>query len=305
MPVTALETRTMATPVWTLVLAGGAGRRLSAVTGGVPKQFWRDGGGSSLLEETVARFSPFSPPSRTVMVIDAAHRRYLHDGAARTLAESVMVQPADRGTANGVLLALMAVGSDPDATVVLTPADHGVWDASRFRAGVLEALRHVRATGEIVLFGVEPTVANDDYGWITPVQNRGGRLRPVASFVEKPPRDVAAQLLAGGSVWNTMILVARFRALDKLFGTLLPGITGAFKSVMRVQAPDRPAFLADLYRDLPSVDFSRDLLARAPGLATCVLPASVGWSDLGTPERLREWRTRSAGARRPAIVTAA
>jgi mannose-1-phosphate guanylyltransferase len=306
MAVTSLETTNMPARFWTVVLAAGAGRRVSAVTGGVPKQFWRNGRGPSLLEETVARFAPLSTPARTVVVIDAAHRRYLRDGAVPAAAEAVIVQPADRGTANGVLLALTPVlEADPDAVVVLTPADHGVVDGARLRAGIVEGARHVLSTGEIVLFGVQPTVAHDDYGWITPARNGGGTLRPVASFVEKPTRDVAASLLASGSIWNTMILVARARALGDLFGDLLPDLAEVFQMVVRLPAVDRTAFLADIYRELPSVDFSRDVLARASALSTYVLPASVGWSDLGTPERLRAWQDRSATGRQSAVITAA
>jgi hypothetical protein len=102
-----------------------------------------------------------------------------------------------------------------------------------------------------------------------------------------------------------MILVARARALADLFGELLPDLAAAFRMVRRVPAADRTAFLAALYRDLPIADFSRDVLARASGLATYVLPASVGWSDLGTPERLRAWQNHSAGVRQPAAITAA
>jgi mannose-1-phosphate guanylyltransferase len=276
------------------------------VTGGVPKQFWRHGHGPSLLEETIARFSPLAMQPQTVVVIDATHRAYFGDAAPPAAVDSVVVQPADRGTANGVLLALTAVlESDPDAIVVITPADHGVVDGPRFRAGVLAAVRHVLSTGEVVLFGVQPTVAHDDYGWITPAPQGGGALRPVASFVEKPAREVAARLLVSGSIWNTMILVARARALADLFGELLPDLAAAFRMVRRVPAADRTAFLAALYRDLPIADFSRDVLARASGLATYVLPASVGWSDLGTPERLRAWQNHSAGVRQPAAITAA
>jgi hypothetical protein len=90
-----------------------------------------------------------------------------------------------------------------------------------------------------------------------------------------------------------------------MFGDLVPELARAFRTVLRLPATDRTAFLADLYRDLPVADFSRDVLSRASRLSTYVLPASIGWSDLGTPERLREWQNRTtAGRQRSAVIAA-
>jgi mannose-1-phosphate guanylyltransferase len=296
----------MTTPLWAVVLAGGAGRRLSCVTGGVPKQFWRRTTGSSLLEETLRRFSPLTTPSRTVVVIDAAHQSYL-DGTDVSKAGRVIVQPQDRGTAAGVLLALQpVVEAEPEAIVILTPADHGVVGEAGFRAALLTAARHIQSCGGTVLFGVQPTTAHDDYGWIMPGPCRSGsRFRPVASFVEKPSRERAAHLLGSGAIWNTMVLVARARTLQDLYTELLPDLARAFHSLSPLPPADRDAFLVRLYPGLPRVDFSRDLLARARDLSTCVLPASVDWSDLGTPDRLREWQGRVEVARRKMAITAA
>jgi mannose-1-phosphate guanylyltransferase len=297
---------TVTTPLWAVVLAGGAGRRLSGVTGGVPKQFWRGAHGPPLLEQTLRRFSPLTTPARTVVVIDAAHQRYLTESELSKTG-NVIVQPQDRGTAAGVLLALQPVlDAEPDAIVALTPADHGVLDEAGFRGGLLEAARHVRSHGETVLFGVQPTTAHDDYGWITPGPWRAGSLlRPVAAFVEKPNRDFAAHLLASGAVWNTMVLVARASALRDMYAELLPGLARTFQTVSRLAPADRSAFLARVYPGLPRVDFSRDVLAHARNLSTYIWPASVGWSDLGTPERLRDWQSRADSARRSEAITAA
>lgn len=286
----------MAADFWTVVLAAGAGRRLSSVTGGMPKQFWRGAQGKSLLEETADRFSPLSPPSRTVIVVDRSHRDYLSvDEHARRLG-TLMLQPQDRGTAAGVLLGLMPVlESGDDAIVALTPADHGVVDDVEFRRGVRQAARYAGSTGEIVLFGVEPAVAHDDYGWITPGPVRSpGSMRPVTSFVEKPSRERASELLAAGAVWNTMVLVGPARALRDLSVALVPGLAQAFAIALQLPLVARDAFLASAYSSLPTLDFSRDVIAPARNLATYIWPASIGWSDLGTPERLFAWQARES-----------
>jgi mannose-1-phosphate guanylyltransferase len=282
----------MPTELWTGVLAAGAGRRLSGMTGGVPKQFWRGAHGRSLLEETLLRFEPLAPPSRTVIVVDATHGEYLRQDGAAGGAGTTVFQPEDRGTAVGVLLALTPVLEvAPDAVVAISPADHGVEDGVRFRQGVLEAARAAHSDSGIVLFGVQPALAHDDYGWITPGPYRSsGALRSVASFVEKPTRDRAAQLLAAGAVWNTMVLVARAGAIRDTYAELFPNLTSVFERAVRLPRSERGGFLASVYASLPRLDFSRDVLASARDLSTYIWPASLGWSDLGTPERVRAWQ---------------
>lgn len=285
----------MPNQLWTVILAAGAGRRLSALTGGVPKQFWRGVHGTSLLRQTIDRFIPLAPASRTVVIVDAGHLGHVAAADVAGGLPVLVVQPEDRGTAAGVFLALTPVlEATPNAVVVITPSDHGVMDDSRFRRGVLEAARQVRVRADIVLFGVEPATAQRDYGWISLSRVSTARgFRSVESFVEKPSDDIAAQLFGAGAVWNTMVMVARAAAIRDLYAELLPNLAEVFAAAVRLPASERSAFLAVAYPTLPRYDFSRDLLARARRLSAYVWPASLGWSDLGTPERLDEWHRRA------------
>ncbi len=298
----------MASPLWTVILAAGAGRRLSGVTGDVPKQFWRGGSSKSLLDQTVERFSPLAAPSQTVIVVDATHRQHLLDAGASRHVGRTLFQPHDRGTAVGVLLALTPVfESSMDAIVAITPADHGVVDDARFRRGVLEAASSARSRDAVVIFGVEPDAPHHDYGWITPGPSCvSSGLRPVVSFVEKPSPDQAARLLAAGSVWNTMVLVGRAPAVRALFVEYLPELTAVLDRTRGLPAIERDTFLTAVYPSLPVADFSRDVITPARNLLTYVWPASLGWSDLGTPERLHDWQMQASargGANR--VTTAA
>jgi mannose-1-phosphate guanylyltransferase len=297
----------MAAPLWTIVLAAGAGRRLATITGGVPKQFWSADGGPSLLEQTVSRVSGLIPASRTVTIVDRRHRRFVDALAEAPRLGQVIYQPGDRGTAAGVLLGLTAViDAAPDAIVLLTPSDHGVARPDTFSDGVRRAAARVESgENEIVLFGVPPSKAIGDYGWITPgvrAGKAGANLpRPVAKFVEKPAADEAARLMTSGAVWNTMVLVARAGALMDLYRQHLPTLAHVFVEALRCPRAHREAFLSAKYPYLQSADFSRDLLTHAHGLAVHVWPADIGWSDLGTPDRLEAWRK---GDRLPAVSAA-
>jgi len=288
----------MVTNAWTIILAAGEGRRLSSVTQGVPKQFWRLPSGRSLLEDTRDRFAPFSPVSRMLTVVDRTHRRYLASAGVEQPAGMVVYQPLDRGTAVGALLGLTTIlATDPDAIVVMTPADHAVAGTAAFRSGLAAGLRHVAATGGIVLFGVEPVAALPDYGWILTGRSAGAPgIRMVNGFVEKPSVETAEHLFAAGGVWNTMVVAARARTLRDLCLRQLPDLALVFARAAALPAAAREGYLQNVYPALRRFDFSHDVLASAHGLQTYVWPVSMGWSDLGTPERLFAWqRRRSAG----------
>jgi mannose-1-phosphate guanylyltransferase len=278
-----------------LILAGGAGRRLAAVTGQTPKQFWSFAKGRSLLEDTAIRLAPLASPSRTVTVVDSSHRLHIHALGHRDRLGEILYQPCDRGTAAGVLLGLHAIlDRAPDALVLLTPADHGVRQPRLFRFGVREAVAFIQSgRADVVLFGAEPDAPSGDYGWITAADAAGpaapGTFRPVASFAEKPTASRAAALLSSGAVWNTMVLVARARGLLGLYRRHLPEMEALFDEASRQPLAVRRALLEAAYPRLPAVDFSRHVLTPAGGLMVYTWPAALGWSDLGTPERLERW----------------
>ena len=284
----------MTRELWTVILAAGAGRRLAPVTGATPKQFWKRGLAPSLLEDTVARMAPLAPPDRTLIVVDRNHVDHLHTHHRLEDEARILFQPCDRGTAAGVRFVIEPVlHQDPTAVVVLTPSDHGVADEARFRRGILETARFVRRHGGIVLFGVTPDSGDDDYGWVIKDGQVPGapHLSRVVHFVEKPPRRQAEALMASGAIWNTMVLVARARDLEHLFLTTTPELATRFADGRHLRSEEQHAFFDAAYGRMPVRDFSHHVLTPAPDLLVYQWPASIGWSDLGTPERLARWHT--------------
>jgi mannose-1-phosphate guanylyltransferase len=282
--------------LWAVVLAGGSGKRLRPVVESMlgeslPKQYCRFRGPDTLLQLAVRRVLPLVPPSRVVVIVATEHRRRAEEQLRGFPDVRIVDQPRDRGTAAGVLLPLTEVlAADPAARVLLAPTDHVFLDEELALRGIAQADRAVAdRLAQIVLFGVVPNAPHGDYGWIEVGDALGSGLHRVDAFREKPGVVRATELQRRGALWNTMILLARGAPLRDLFQRHLPHLDAAFRAYAKVAPRERARFLAQVYEELESFDFSRDLLGRADGLAVHAWPFEVGWSDVGTPPRLFAW----------------
>ncbi|MBL0897403.1 MAG: transposase [Reyranella sp.] len=195
---------------WAVVLAAGDGSRLSSLTTdatgiAVPKQFCSLAGGATLLQETLRRAHSVCGRERVTAIVAEHHRRWWR-GALWALPDAnVIVQPRNRGTANGVLLAALSIATrDPLARLVFLPSDHYVRDEARLSAALREAATVRLRAGELVLLGMEPEDTDPELGYVVPSgPSRPGELPRVSRFVEKPSTVVAADLIApdGGTVY--------------------------------------------------------------------------------------------------------
>jgi mannose-1-phosphate guanylyltransferase len=280
---------------WAVVLAGGEGSRLRALTTtaagvAVPKQFCSLRGGASLLEEALQRATSVAPVERVCAVVAAQHAEWWCRPLAGLAPSNVFVQPHNRGTAVGILLALVHIlERDPAASIVLLPADHHVGEeAVLARAlGQAVAATHARPS-DVVLLGVTPEDADPELGYIVPADDVAGTPMPVARFVEKPSVPEAEALIARGALWNVFIVAARATALRALFEQHDPGLLRRMRFAVRraLLGADPTTALADLYARLRSVDFSRDIAQRFSAAFRVQRVPACAWNDLGTVQRV-------------------
>ena len=263
------------TPLWAIVLASE------------PKP--ASGPQPSLFDQTVQRLEPVVSGDRIVAVVGRGTPRPANarEGVGRKI-------PArhDRGTAPNVLLALASIlEASPEALVLVTPAHHRVHHWRVYQAGLLEAAAALTVAGaEAVAFGMTPLAPIAGCGWIVPgaVRSAGAsRLREVNEFTEAPTVDRAARLFREGGLWNTRVVMAPARVLARLYAQHLPDLADVMARYQQQPSENRGAFLAAAYAAMPAADFFRDLVSVAGTFAVYTWPASLGWSDLGAPDR--EW----------------
>ena len=278
---------------WALVLAAGDGRRLrelstDAAGRAVPKQYCTLGGGPSLLQSAIDRGQAIAGAHHVSVIVAAQHRRWWWQLLGKLPAQNVVVQPENRGTANGILLQLLHLEqADATAEVVLLPSDHLVIDEAALAAAMQRAFQRVRtAPGQIVLLGMTPVAPDPELGYIVPAPPDQQGISEVLTFVEKPTPATAALLIGCGGLLNSLILIARCSTLLELLAQAQPEIVRAMRTAMDPRQ-NRQIAMEELYAHLPVLDFSRQVLETTPGSTLHVAAAAgCGWSDLGTPERI-------------------
>ncbi len=279
---------------WAIVLAGGEGSRLRSLTTtalgvAIPKQFCSLHGGDSLLHDALKRAESIASPDHICAVVSQQHQRWWESTLADVASANIIVQPRNSGTANGILLPLLCIlERDPEARVVILPSDHHVRQETVLAAALQRGVQELSTRGvHVLLMGILPEEADPDLGYIMP-GSRDGAVSTVNRFVEKPDAAHARALVDEGALWNAFIVVAKGTAMLQLFIQRFPHIVKSMRQVV-VQnqfTPGLSAAALDLYRGLPDIDFSRQILQDAESVLRVMQVPHCGWSDLGTPKRL-------------------
>lgn len=282
---------------WSLILAAGDGGRLRSLTGdrngnAIPKQFCSLHGGASLLRYTLDRALHISSMSRTVAIVAEQHRQHFLRDLSGLFERNIITQPLNKGTAVGILLPLLHIlRADPDANVVLLPSDHYIDNEQRLAIAITTAMQNIGTgcRGDINLIGIQPEFVDPELGYIVPGPIDAQGVQSVSTFVEKPDRLRAQQLLHEGALWNSFIIVGKAIAIVDLISSrqyhLVRDLRQALIASDYGGSSDRSALL-EFYQNTPSYDFSRDVVAGMEAHVSVVRAASCGWADLGTPARV-------------------
>ena len=290
--------------LWAVVLAGGQGVRLRPLAHLVcgddrPKQYVPLLGSRTLLAQTLDRVRLGIHMARTVVVTVRGHETYVAPECSGPRAPHVLVQPDDRGTAAGILFpAHWIFWRNPDATMAVFPSDRFVLEERTFMAHVASVAEWVeRHPDQIVLLGAEPSGPEVEYGWIEGGEavghTEGGIIYQVLRFWEKPSPELARACLAAGCFWNTLIVVAKARALLRAGQEQLPELNDRLARIHAFAGTEHGRWaIRQAYALMPPANFSRGILERcAAGLAVSRLP-SLTWCDLGTSRRVVELLSR-------------
>ncbi|MCU0946602.1 MAG: mannose-1-phosphate guanylyltransferase/mannose-6-phosphate isomerase [Rubritepida sp.] len=283
-------------PILPVILSGGTGTRLWPLSReGYPKQFWPLTSGEPMLAETAARADGdgFLPP---MVVCNEAHR-FMVAEQLRGRGARIVLEPAGRNSAPAIAAAaLLAEEAGPGTVMWIMAADAAITDVPALRAALAQAAAAARA-GRIVTFGMQPTAPETGYGYIEAGDALPGLpgVRAIARFVEKPDAARAAAFATDGKhLWNSGMFVATasvlIAELERHEPRLLAAVRAAVEGAKRDM--DFVRLAPEAFAGAPSISIDYAVMERTQHAA--VVPAAIGWSDIGSWAALWEISPKDA-----------
>lgn len=279
-----------------VILSGGTGTRLWPLSReSYPKQFWPLASDKTMLADTAARGSGagFLPP---MVVCNEAHR-FLVAEQLRDRGASIVLEPVGRNSAPAIAAAaLIAEETAPGAVLWFMAADAAIGDVAALQTALAKAAAAAQA-GAIVTFGMQPTAPETGYGYIETGDPLPGSadVKRIARFVEKPDAARAAQFVkTGRHLWNSGMFVATaatmLAELEAHAPEVLRGVRAAVAGASR--DGDFIRLEAAAFTATPSISIDYAVMERTQKSA--VVPASIGWSDIGSWAALWEIQSKDA-----------
>ncbi|TAD87704.1 MAG: mannose-1-phosphate guanylyltransferase [Bacteroidetes bacterium] len=284
------------------IMAGGIGSRFWPVSRTrLPKQFLDIlGTGQTLLQSTFNRFAAFLPPQNIFVVTHIDYTHLVQQQLPHIDPANILSEPSRKNTAACVAyMAIKLRQKDPNASFIVAPADHLVLDAPAFAAVCQQALSFVAQQPALLTLGITPTYPNTGYGYIQYSQEEGreegqgrgqeqgqgqnqGQVYPVKTFTEKPSLELAKAFLASGDfLWNAGIFVWKAADILAAFEQHMPEMYDVFAAeTAAYNTPGEQDAINRIYPQCVNISIDFGIMEKAQHVF--IIPASFGWSDLGT-----------------------
>ena len=280
------ETLTKSQNTYIAIMAGGIGSRfwpLSRIN--YPKQFLDIlGSGQSLIQQTYERFRHLVPTENSYVVTANEYLGITREQLPDLPRENILGEPYRKNTAPCIAYISFKIRElNPEASLIVAPADHLILNEHKFLDICNQALEFVNHFNALITIGIKPTYPNTGYGYI---QHEGIEAIPsifkVKTFTEKPNRELAKTFIASGDfLWNSGIFVWQIKRGLEAFKKHLPEMYELFASdADKLNTPEEKSVLESIYPQCTNISIDFGVMEKADNVY--VIPASFGWSDLGT-----------------------
>lgn len=282
---------------YAVIMAGGKGTRFWPLSRARrPKQLLKILSRKSLVRETLDRIVPLFGRDRILVVTVAEQYRALRKELAILPAKNFLIEPEGKNTAPCLGLAAIELSArNPDAVMVILPADHWVSDPAPFHRTLREAIGLAARSDSLVTIGIRPSYAETGYGYILKGTRLNGKTNipafRVRRFQEKPSAKKARQLIRLGSLWNSGIFAWKSSVLLEMLSRYNPPV---FRGLTRIQKgaegkaltspnPALRALLRREYKKMPNISIDHSVLEKAGSAGRVwMVEANFAWSDVGS-----------------------
>ena len=275
-----------------VIMGGGIGSRFwpfSRKT--LPKQFLDFfGTGRSLLQQTFDRFQKVIPTENILIVTNAMYADLVKKQLPEVNEKQILLEPARRNTAPCIAWASYHIRAlNPNANIVVAPSDHLILKEDEFLAAIEKGLDFVSHSEKLLTLGIKPNRPETGYGYIAAADQlqTDKEIYTVDAFKEKPDKETAEKYLAEGNFfWNAGIFVWNVRTITSVMRVYAPGIAQIFDRIFPDFYTEKEnETIKKLFPTCESISIDYAVMEKAQEIY--VLPASFGWSDLGTWGALR------------------
>jgi mannose-1-phosphate guanylyltransferase len=277
--------------VFAVVMAGGIGSRFwPRSRERSPKQLLEIVGTGSMLQRTVARLAALADAEHTLVVTNAVQRAGVAEQLPAVPAGNILVEPVGRNTAPCIALAAAWIRrKDPEALMMVLPADHLMRDEKEFVRVMRTSLRVAEETGALLTLGIQPTSPETGYGYIqyadeeaVPNPYRKDEVFRVKTFAEKPNLETAERFLESGDfLWNSGMFVWKVQSIWEEIQLHLPETAEQLETVDRaIGTPSYEQVLETAYGLIRGISIDYGVMEKARNVY--VVKGEFGWSDVGS-----------------------
>lgn len=274
------------------ILAGGIGSRFWPESRQkLPKQFLDLlGTGQSLLQATYHHFKAICPIENIYIITHESYVSHVKSHLPEILESNIVAEPSRKNTApSAAYISHKIHALNPDANIILSPADHLITDERTFQAQVFETLDFVSKHNDIATIGIRPTRPDTKYGYIQyEHKDNEEHFHKAKTFIEKPNLEIARTFLRSGDfLWNSGIFAWNVKTFIKTLEEYLPELNDVFTQARDVlNTPKEAKAMEMMYAQCTNISIDYAIMEKVRNVY--ILASQFGWSDLGTWESAYE-----------------
>ncbi|WP_184875194.1 mannose-1-phosphate guanylyltransferase [Kaistella daneshvariae] len=266
-----------------VIMAGGVGSRFWPMsTQKYPKQF-QDilGTGHTMIQQTYNRISKIVPPENIYVITSKEYIALTEQQLPELNPENIVGEPMMKNTAAcNIYMAKKIADKNPNANLIVLPADHLILNETVFLQKIELALNLAATKNFLITLGIKPTRPETGYGYIQFEENKDQEYFKVKTFTEKPDLEFARTFLESGDfLWNAGIFIWNVQSILSAFEEYLSEMSQHFQSC-DYNTKDEENCIDDIYPKVAKISIDNGILEKAKNVY--VIPADIGWSDLGT-----------------------
>ncbi len=284
-----------------VIMCGGIGSRFWPYSRArLPKQFIDFlGTGRTLLQMSYDRVAGIVPPANILIMTNERYADLVKEQLPMLDHSQILCEPARRNTAPCIAWAAWHIAArDPQASMIVTPADHVITREKEFEASVLAGFDFVEKISSLMTLGITPTRPETGYGYIQIGEHVQGHINKVKTFTEKPDLELAKVFLASGEFfWNSGIFLWTADSVREAIRTYAPDVAAVFDATPAATFTDpaaERAFIEAAYPGCVSISIDYAVMERAANVF--VETVTFGWNDLGTWSALYDLSPKNAEA---------